>query len=148
VINQASLIFNDVLPKTHFPFQISADNIEDIDTRKADIESAINVVDAQFYYTNPLVFAFAKDSPDINLQDWGHLWGNYYLVNIMDLAEFVPTEAILAVNHRFLEQIGQMNLVMENDMIDFQALHEEHGLYVVAIVEGEKIDEKTQAEAV
>lgn len=135
MIKPTIVTLSQTLQETHHTYQIYASEIAEINKHKTEFQNAIRVVDAQFYYTNPLLFFCVRDISNVDLSDWGQLWGAYYLVNITDIEEVLFKEEIFAVNERFLEQIGNLDTVMEDENFSFLALHEKHGLYVVAILQ-------------
>ena len=126
----------ETLPKTEHVYQIYTNEVDSMVASKAQLEHAINVVDAQFYYTNPLMFIIMEDSSELNLDNCGHLWGDYYLLNIFDIEEYTPKTQIAAVNQTFMQQISDITAFFESDL-DIEALYLDHGFYVVAIVNKE-----------
>ena len=104
---------------------------------------ACEIVDAQFYYTNPLLFVFV-DAEDC--EEYAQLYDDYFLIppklyNTLDLdVEFV------AANIRFLENICSLSQIgktttraleaetpVPNPFENLFKLYQDKGLYLIGI---------------
>ena len=156
MILQSFVAFNDTLPKTCHPYQICASEIADIDTHKADFEIAINIVDAQFYYTNPLLFVFVKSE---ECEEFAQLYGDYFLIppryydaldldtrciaanfvfidHICMLSELSKDEPRLKHSHKELQEQADTQPNMLNSL--FQ-LYQEKGMYIIGVKHNEEL---------
>ena len=122
----------------------------DISKIVSDFSRACTIVDAQFYYTNPLLFIFVDP---MDCSEFAQLYVDYFLVppRYYDAIE-INTDAI-AVNASFIHQICSLNEFSEEDPslkqthkefqenVDTQPsplnslyqLYQDKGLYIIGI---------------
>lgn len=105
---------------------------------------ACEIVDAQFYYTNPLMFIFV-DSEDC--ETYAQLYDNYFLIppklyNSLDLdVECVAVNTVFLEHICSLSQIGKattrsLEKETEKDINSFEnipKLYQDKGLYLIGI---------------
>lgn len=73
---------------------------------------AVEIVDAQFYYTNPLLFVFVNEA---ECKDFAELYDGYFFIppRLYDAID-IAAESI-AVNAEFIKQIGSLATISENE---------------------------------
>lgn len=128
------ITFSGITEKTEHVFEIVSDALDLLDFNKEDLKAALTAVDAQFYYTNPLLFLIVKDASKLDTSKWGHLWGKYYLVHIASKLTFESIYPVMLMNQTFVERFEAIERVMEDDVLDIEKWHTQHGLYVIAIL--------------
>lgn len=120
-----------------------------IDTVSQAFSKACEIVDAQFYYTSPLLFIFLDDVP----QDAAKLYDTYYLLppKLYDSLDIDTSH--LAVNQVFLKHICSLTHLSEDASVkgerkELQApedsnagvmdglfeLYQEYGLYIIGVL--------------
>ena len=121
----------------------------DIEKIKQVFSRANMIVDAQFYYTNPLMYVFVDEiSPH-----YAQLYENFYLLPPRFYDNMEINDSCLAVNSKFIEKISSLSQLSENSIdmkpnkepfMDAQDqpdspieslfnLHQEYGLYIIGI---------------
>ena len=140
-------------PHTKYIMEVGiAGDAMSLDAIKATFLKACMIVDAQFYYSNPLLFVFIEDVP----ADAAKLYDTYYLLppKLYDIID-VDTSHI-AVNTVFLKHICSLTQLTEDTSLkgerkELQApedsdagmlnslfrLYQEQGLYIIGILKGE-----------
>jgi hypothetical protein len=132
IIHEEMVTVEGIVDKTEYPFQIFSDNMALVDEHKARLKTALNIVDAQFYYTNPLLFVILKDASALETSKWSPLWKNYYLTK-MDIGMYLDRmHPVMLANQTFIEQVGSIQNIIDN--LDTVRLQHEKGLFVVAIL--------------
>lgn len=119
--------------------------VSDIASLKDIFREANMIVDAQFYYTNPLMYVFV----DNVLPDFAQLYENYYLIppRLYDTIDI--DHSYFAVNERFIEKISSLLLISGKEQLkkELQApedqptsildsvfnLYQASGLYLIGI---------------
>ena len=91
-----------------------------------------DIVSAQFYYTNPLLYMFLNG----NIEHHACLYDNVYLLNTSLWDEIEVEYPILAVNDLFVKQIGfdttdKFSQLTNVDTL--QIFREQSGLYLIGI---------------
>ena len=147
---QHTIICKIEQPYTHNMMEIySTIKNADIEKIKGVFSRANTIVDAQFYYTNPLMYVFVDEiSPH-----YAKLYENYYLIppKLYDSMEI--NDSYVAVNSKFIEKISSLSQLSENnidmkpnkepfmdaqDQLDSPTeslfnLHQAYGLYIIGI---------------
>lgn len=124
--------------------------ISDIEKVKAMFSRANMIVDAQFYYTNPLLYIFLDDGIE---KDFAQLYENYYLIPPRFYDSIEINDDYFAVNQTFISKIGSLTQFSEESATvkpprkELQALEDQgdsihdsyfdlyqsHGLYMIGI---------------
>ena len=131
-----------------------------LDAIKATFLKACMIVDAQFYYSNPLLFVFIEDVP----ADAAKLYDSYYLLPPKFYDTIDVDTSHIAVNAVFLKHICSLTQLTEDASLkgerkELQApedsdagmlnslfmLYQEYGLYIIGI-QGET-DDISEAES-
>ncbi|MDE0087487.1 MAG: hypothetical protein OXU23_17325 [Candidatus Poribacteria bacterium] len=115
-------------PSTRHKLKIISESIEDAIDFTETFVAADNVVGAQFYYTNPILYLITVG----DIRQHACLYGNLYLLSIEEW-EYLEYKPIFAVNQAFIDRIGS---IADSYTFNPQTLieqHLEHGLYLVGI---------------
>lgn len=143
---QEIVVYKIEQPYTKHIMEVSSTvGVSDIKSIKYIFCRANMIVDAQFYYTNPLMYVFV----DNILPDFAKLYENYYLIppRLYDAIDI--DESYVAVNERFIETISSLLLISEKEkskealqapedqptyILDSMfTLYQESGLYIIGI---------------
>ena len=117
--------------KTGYAMEMISDDFNLIARFTGLFAKADDIVGAQFYYTNPLIYMIVEGEIE-----GACLYGDYYLLDIESWGEIVLQHPVLAVNQVFLERIGDpKGLFQEFEMSTFKKYHNIHGMYIVGIKE-------------
>ena len=108
-----------------------------IDTFLEMFLQADKIIDAQFYYTNPLLYVIIDKIDGDATVKHGSLYDNYYLLNTESWHDIDAKYPVFAVNETFREQVAWTSEKTPNF---FQAenllqLHHACGLYVIGILD-------------
>lgn len=114
-------------PATRHRLEIISESIQLIEQYTETFLSTDDIVDAQFYYSNPLLYLIIND-----VKDQRCLYGNLYLLNVEDW-EFLTHEPIFAINQVFAEKIDTIKYSFVLDPQHMIELHQTHGLYLIGI---------------
>ena len=143
---QETVIYTIEQPYTQHAMEVSSTvGISDIEAIKDIFMTANMIVDAQFYYTNPLMYVFVDEV----LPDFAKLYENYYLIPPRLYDSIDIDYSYFAVNERFIDSISSLLMISGKEHVkkELQApedqptslldsvfnLYQEHGLYVIAI---------------
>lgn len=143
---QEVVVYKMEQPYTAHIMEVSSTvGASDIASVKDIFMTANMIVDAQFYYTNPLMYVFV----DNILPDFAKLYENYYLIppRLYDAIDI--DYSYFAVNQRFIETISSLLLISGKEQLKkaLQApedqptsildslfnLYQEAGLYLIGI---------------
>lgn len=143
---QEIVIYKIEQPYTAHLMEISsAVGVSDIESIKEIFMRANMIVDAQFYYTNPLMYVFV----DTILPEFAKLYEGYYLIPPRLYDSIDIDYSYFAVNERFIETISSLLLISEGEQVkkELQApedqptsildslfnLYQEAGLYLIGV---------------
>ena len=151
------------LPRTERLLEVSTESdYEDVEEWIPLFSKACEVVDAQFYYTNPLMFVpVDEDEVDLMVE----LYQNYYLIPPKFYDRMDLDLGVVAVNQIFLEIIGSLATISQgaglvskhveytDDVFNEQlsslfALYEQKGLYIIGVLHGSSEKEAAETESV
>ena len=125
------VIKSHIHTETTHESKLIATSLEMLIDYEETLTKAIDIVDAQFYYTNPLMFAILDADADVSKH--ARLWGNYYLLDVETWDTVALIDDIFAVNQTFDEIIGVGDLSELDDLNALHALHAQHGMYIIGI---------------
>ena len=147
---QRMMIYRIEQPHTYHLMEIWAtEEVSTVDDIVKKFSRANTIVDAQFYYTNPLLYI----SCDEVSTEYAQLYEGLYLIppKLYDTIEF--GNGPLAVNSKFIEEIGSLSEMSDNiaspkplrqelmgpedqepSVLDsLFSLYQEQGLYIIGI---------------
>lgn len=143
---QQMIVYKIEQPYTQHLMEVSSSvGASEIEAVKNIFTQANMIVDAQFYYTNPLMYVFV----DNILPDFAKLYEDYYLIppRFYDIIDI--DESYIAVNECFIETISSLVLLSGNEQVkkELQApedqptsvidslfnLYQEVGFYLIGI---------------
>lgn len=123
-------ITENIIELTDKRFNIAFGDFKLIKSVTEQCRNAVMIVDAQFYYTNPLFFIFIDD-----VSEHACLYDNYYLVDASKWDEIILLHDIFVVNQNFLDDLPPVNLLdnFSNLLPNLKEYHQEFGLYIIGI---------------
>ena len=116
--------------ETGYSVEVVANSLEAMRKYTPIFTQADKIVGAQFYYSNPILYLVAST---LDVANCACLYGDYYLVNHTVEHEHDFIADVAAINEVFLKQIGSYREKHTVVASDFDTLHDETGLYLVAI---------------
>ena len=123
-------------PLTQRKLDVVSESYELLCQYKDQLLRADDIVSAQFYYSNPLLYLLL----DGETQRHACLYDNLYLLNTSMWDEIEIEHLILAVNDLFVQHIGFENTEKLSQLVNANTLkkfHENYGLYLIGISVGE-----------
>lgn len=130
---QQDSIFNQlyIQPATQYRLKVTAESLDLLSQFTEIFAHADDVVGAQFYYTNPILYVLLL--PDEDMEHHACLYGNYYLLHIRSWETLEMAHDVIAVNQNFLDDIGSAEDTLMFNITELEKYHNEHGLYLVGI---------------